>query len=157
MLFIYIILFLSWRFFIKGNKVVPQMFHFKFTLFVRVHGHFLMTTIKSTQSSVIPISYYVWVILCLYSWIWLHVCVSAQSAFRLHTSDFLGGCPAEKDTENGEILFFITDIVSTCFREPQWDLFRVERETDFLFFLCELLEVFISSLKKWPLTWEFTP
>lgn len=110
------------------------MFHLKFTLFVRVHGHFLMTTIKSTQSAVIPILYYVWVMSCLYSWIWLHVYVSLQSAFRVHTSDFLGGCPAENGTENGEILFFITDTVSTCFREPQWDPFRVERERLIFFF-----------------------
>lgn len=57
---IYIILFLFWKWFWKGDKLIPQAFHLKFTSFVRVHGQFSMTIVKSTQSAVIPI-YDAWI------------------------------------------------------------------------------------------------
>lgn len=57
---IYIILFLFWKWFWKGDKLIPQAFHLKFTSFVRVHGQFSRTIVKSTQSAVIPI-YDAWI------------------------------------------------------------------------------------------------
>lgn len=128
------ILFLLWRCFLKDNQGVLQLFHPKFTSFVRVHGLFLMTIIKTIQSAMLPM-YHVWFTSCFCSCVWLHMCASLLSAFRVHTSVSLRGCPAGDYTANGKVLlFFITDTVSTCLREPQQDQSRVQGETDFLIF-----------------------
>lgn len=70
-----------------------------------------------------------------YSCIWLHVYV--------HTAVCLWGCPAGKDTANGEILFFITQKLSALLKGTTARPIQSRKRLVFFFALQELLDTFI--------------
>lgn len=148
--FVSIILFLFWRWFLKGNRVVPQMFHLQFPSFVRVHGQFLMTTIKvpnmlwfqySTMRGVCGIfiagSDRTWTLLCS-----LHL----EFTLQISLEDVLQGRALQRK-KFYSLSQTLSSLASGNHSEPRP---KSGERLIFLFSPRELLDIFIWSLKKWP-------
>lgn len=145
--FIYIILFLFWRWIFKGSQVVLQMFHLKFTSFFSVHGPFLMTMVKSTPSAIYDSNILrVDHVVCLE--LDLRACVRSStppfgSSWRLSCRE--GHCKWGNSSLHPR--YCQHELMGTTVTLPP-----ESRGKPFFPPPHELPDLFISFLKKWPLT-----